>query len=120
MLFSVVLLFVSLGSHAQKNVIKVDPLGLLFNTAQLSYERVIGEKSSLELSLNFNKVTGSLSTLSNDTEVNTLGFEGKYKFYFSSVQMAPKGWYVAPVANYSSSTLKVVKVVKSRNLERVS
>ena len=32
--------------------------------------------------------------------------EAKYKFYLSSVSNAPRGWYVAPVINYYSTTLE--------------
>ena len=92
--------------QAQKNVAKVDLLGFLFDNVQFSYERVVNEKSAFELSLSYKKVTGSLATLSNDTDVNTIGGEAKYKFYLSSVSNAPRGWYVAPVINYYSTTLE--------------
>jgi len=105
-LIAVVTIFSISSIQAQKNVVKADLLGLLFNRTQVSYERVLNEKSSIELSLNYRKVTGSLATLSEETEVNSFGVEGKYKFYLSSASSAPRSWYVAPVVNYSSTTLE--------------
>tara|TARA_B110000967_G_scaffold193895_1_gene221888 strand:- start:1455 stop:1886 length:432 start_codon:yes stop_codon:yes gene_type:complete len=105
-LIAVVTIFSISSIQAQKNVVKVDLLGFLFNNVQVSYERVVGEKSAFELSLSYKKVTGSLATLSEDTDVNTIGGEGKYKFYLSSASSAPRAWYVAPVVNYSSTTLE--------------
>ncbi|MDG2498555.1 MAG: DUF3575 domain-containing protein [Flavobacteriaceae bacterium] len=92
--------------QAQKNVVKVDLLGVLLENTQLSYERVVNENSAFELSLRYQKIKGSLATLSNETEVNAIGVEGKYKFYVSSATAAPKGFYVAPVLNYSSTSFK--------------
>ena len=105
-LIAVVALFATKSIQAQKNVVKVDLLGFLFSNTQVSYERVVNEKSAFELSLSYKKVTGSLATLSEETDVNTVGVEGKYKFYLSSAYAAPRGWYVAPVVNYSSTTLE--------------
>lgn len=80
-LITIFAFFAMSSIQAQKNVAKVDLLGFLFDNVQFSYERVVNEKSAFELSLSYKKVTGSLATLSNDTDVNTIGGEAKYKFY---------------------------------------
>ena len=36
------------------------------------------------------------------SKVTGFGAEGKYKLYFSSSKDAPRGWYGAPVVNFSS------------------
>jgi len=66
--------------QAQKTVVKVDLLWFLFNNVQFSYKRVVNEKSTFELSLSYKRVTGSLATLSEETEVNTIGGEESISF----------------------------------------
>ena len=79
-----VTLFALTSIQAQNNVVKVDLLGVLLENTQLSYERIVNENSAFEISLKYQKIKGSLATLSNETEVNAIGVEGKYKFYVSS------------------------------------
>ena len=71
-LIAVVTIFSISSIQAQKNVVKADLLGLLFNRTQVSYERIVNEKSSIELSLNYRKVIGSLATLSEEMDVKKL------------------------------------------------
>jgi hypothetical protein len=102
--FIAVIALVGLGNvNAQKNVVKVNPLGLVFGSTEIGYERVLSEKSSVELALAY---SSSSVTLGGSTSSDATGFgaEGKYKFYFSSSKDAPKGWYVAPVVTYTSTT----------------
>ena len=77
-------LFALTSIQAQNNVVKVDLLGVLLENTQLSYERVVNENSAFEISLKYQKIKGSLATLSNETEVNAIGVDGKYMFYVSS------------------------------------
>ena len=90
-------------ANAQKNVFKVNPLGLAFGSLDVSYERVLSEKSSVELGITYSSfdVTGGSTKVS----TNGYGVEGKYKFYFSSDKDAPKGWYGAPFVAYSVSSV---------------
>ncbi len=87
---------------AQENVVKVNPLGLLFGSAQFGYERALNESSAVELSLAYSSVS---ATVGSDSDANATGFgaEGKYKFYFSSNKDAVRGWYGAPVVTYAST-----------------
>ena len=98
-----VLVFAGMSNiKAQENVIKVNPLGLLFGSAQLGYETALNEKSAVELSLAYSSVK---ATVGSDSDAKATGFggEGKYKFYFSSNYDAVRGWYAAPVATYAST-----------------
>lgn len=87
--------------QAQKNVIKANPLGLLFGSAQFGYERAIGSKQSLELSAAFSSVKVTVG----GSESKNLGYgaEAKYKLYFSSSKQAPRGWYGSPFVSFSST-----------------
>lgn len=91
-------------AYAQKNVIKANPIGLAFGVADLSYERVISEKGSFEIGLSYAgaKVTAGSEVIN----TSAIGGEGKYKFYFSSENDAPRGWYAAPFVSYSTSSAK--------------
>jgi hypothetical protein len=55
-------LTISFGANAQKNVIKVNPFGLLFGTIPLQYERVLGPKSSVGADVSFMSYSASLGT----------------------------------------------------------
>lgn len=93
--------------NAQENVVKVNPLGLLFGSAELSYERVLGDKSSVEIAVAYTTVNATFSnSLGQEDKISGIGAEGKYKLYFSSVNDAPRGWYGPPVVTYSSITGK--------------
>ena len=93
----------SFNVNAQENVVKVNPLGLIFGSAELSYERALNDKSSVELAVAYSR---SDVTFGFGDEVKATGFgaEGKYKLYFSSSKEAPRGWYAAPVLTYASAS----------------
>lgn len=95
------IVFGYMGVNAQQNVVKVNPLGLIFGSAELGYERVLTENSSVELSLAYSRSDVGFST--GDEKATGIGVEGKYKFYFSSSKNAPRGFYAAPVLTYASS-----------------
>lgn len=88
--------------NAQENVVKVNPLGLAFGVSQLSYERALDSNSAAELSLAYTSLNASFG--STEAKVSGFGGEIKYKFYFSSSNDAPRGWYAAPLVNYSSAS----------------
>ena len=101
LLLAVILVLGLSNLKAQENVIKINPLGLAFGSAQFSYERVLGDKSAVELSLAYTSLNANFSG-GDEAKINGFGAEGKYKFYFSSEKVAPRGWYGAPVVSYSS------------------
>lgn len=86
--------------NAQENVLKAN-LGLFFGSNQFSYERVLNEKSALEFSLTYTSLDAIFSDRG-EAKVTGIGGEVKYKFYISSPNDAPRGWYAAPIVSYSS------------------
>jgi len=88
--------------NAQKNVVKVNPVGLIFGSAQLGYERVLTDKSAIEISASYTRLDVTFDNSTSQTDINGFGAEGKYKLYFSSSKDAPRGWYAAPLVNYSN------------------
>lgn len=103
LLTAIVVMFALSNVKAQENVIKANPIGLAFGAAQFSYERALNEKSAFELSLAYSSVKANFnSSVGDDTKINGIGAEGKYKLYFSSSNDAPRGWYAAPVIGFSS------------------
>jgi len=90
--------------NAQKNVIKINPVGLAFGAAQLSYEYALNDKNALEISMAYSSAKVSFDA--DEVKANGFGAEGKYKIYFSTTKVAPRGWYAAPVLTYSSASAK--------------
>lgn len=88
------------GTFAQNQVIKANPLGLLFGFATVSYERAINEKSTFQINGNY----GSISFLG--VGYTQAGAGADYKFYLlSKKQPAPRGFYVAPGIAFSKITV---------------
>ena len=93
----ITLFAISMGSYAQKSVIKFNPVSLIFGVGKVTYENVLDEGSSLELSLTYSSL--DLGELFG--KATGLGGQGKYKIYFANE--APDGWYVAPAVSYSAT-----------------
>jgi len=92
-------LFVCIGliSRAQdekQNIIKLNPVGLLFGGAQLGYERALGEKTSVVVAPTF----GFFKT--GGFKYTTYGLGAELRLYLSSEKAAPTGFYVSPGAAY--------------------
>ncbi|MBS1510983.1 MAG: DUF3575 domain-containing protein [Bacteroidetes bacterium] len=85
-----------------KNVVKLNPLGLLFGSANASYERALNEKSSVQVDAAF----GALSV--GGVKYTNLGGAVEYKYYLSKSAEAPKGFYVAPGAGFYSLKVKTI------------
>jgi hypothetical protein len=106
-LFAVI--FLSATGFAQKkssslerqNVIKVNPLGIIFGIAGVSYERVIDSKSSVQFDANF----GGLSVSGN--KYTNLGAGINYRRFFGASSEAPKGIYISPGIGVLNSKVKV-------------
>jgi hypothetical protein len=98
----------SMGIFAQKstsatepvNVIKVNPLGLLFGSANISFERAVSEKSAVQVNATF----GGLSI--GGVKYTNFGGGLDYKYYVSSTKAAPQGFYVSPGAGFYSVKVK--------------
>jgi hypothetical protein len=83
-----------------KNVVKVNPLGLLFGSANVSLEHVLSEKSAVQGNLQF----GSLTV--GTVKYTSVGAGVDYKFYLSNTKEAPKGFYAAPGVGFYSTSIK--------------
>ncbi len=86
---------------APKNVVKINPLGVLFGSANLAYERALTEKSSFLIapSFGFFKLSGA--------KYSSFGLGAEYRFYLSKTKTAPAGLFVAPGAGYTGGSVKV-------------
>ncbi len=101
---SIAMVAMGFTANAQQNVIKVNPLGLAFGSADISYERAISEKGAFEIGVSYASADVGLGTESITS--SAIGGEGKYKFYFSSDKDAPRGWYAAPFVSYSQASVE--------------
>jgi hypothetical protein len=89
-------------SHAQdgkKNIIKVNLLSPIVRTGSFFYERVITDKSSLQLGLLY---TGYSTE---GTKLRGFGITPEYRFYLSQSKQAPQGFFVAPFLRYENLEL---------------
>jgi hypothetical protein len=82
------------------NVIKVNPLGIIFGIAGVSYERALDSKSSAQFDINF----GGLSVSGN--KYTNLGAGVNYRRYFGSTAEAPKGFYIMPGIGFLNTKIK--------------
>lgn len=89
------------GDGGKQNVVKVNPLGILFGVASVGYERVLDAKSSVQ----FNAYFGGLSVAGN--KYTNLGAGVDYRRYFGSSSEAPKGFYVSPGVGVLNTKVKV-------------
>ncbi|WP_420601028.1 DUF3575 domain-containing protein [Flagellimonas sp.] len=97
-LMAIVLFVTGFTVKAQENVIKANPLALLFGTMEIGYERVINQKQSFQVDLGYTSFT------SGNLKYTGFGIGAQYRFYVQADKNAPEGWFLAPVANYSSSS----------------
>lgn len=88
------------GQNDVKNVIKVNPLGLLFGTTSLSYERVLSPKSAFQVNANY----GNIKILG--VSISNVGVGADYRLYFSKTKEAPRGFYFAPGIAYSNVSVE--------------
>lgn len=79
------------------NAIKVNPLGLLFGTANATYELKVGEKSSVGINLLYSsfKFAG--------IKYSSVGGGAEYRYYFSEDPL--EGWYLGAAAGYQVGKL---------------
>lgn len=103
LIFSASILLFSTAIFAQSevkpNVIKLNPLGALFGSANLGFEHALNENSSVVILPSFGMLKSS------GFKYTTYGIGAEYRFYFK--ETAPKGTYVAPGASAQFGTAKV-------------
>jgi Protein of unknown function (DUF3575) len=88
------------AENDRKNVVKVNPLGLIFGAASISYERAISEKNSIVIAPTFGafKLGGF--------KYSSFGLSGEYRFYLSKGKTAPEGLYAAPGLGFNTGKVK--------------
>lgn len=84
-----------------QNIIKVNPLGLLFGSATIGYERALGEKSSILILPSYGKLKLE------GFKYSQVGIGAEYRFYLSSSKSAPNGIYAAPGISYYSGKVTI-------------
>jgi hypothetical protein len=106
-ILSAAILAVSFGAFAQKksssefkNVVKINPLGLLLRSANVAYEHVLSEKSSVQGNVQFGAFTIGTTKYSN------IGASVDYKFYLSNTKEAPAGFYASPGIGFFNTRVK--------------
>ena len=94
--------------NAQENVVKFNPLAIIFGSFQVSYERVVSDNSSLQLDLGFT----SFKYTSGFSEVKYTGFGAgaQYRFYLGSSNEPPVGFFAGPIASFSTASSDDFKV----------
>ena len=95
-----ILAFSSTKAQDEKNVIKINPIGLILGSANIGYERAIGQKSSIMIAPSY----GYISSSGEKYTVYGLGLE--YRFYLSGSKYAPHGWYVGPGLEFAGGSAK--------------
>ena len=83
----------------KKNVVKINPFGLFFGNASLSYERALNDKNSVVISPTF----GDLKV--DNYKYSSFGLGAEYRFY--TREEAPEGFYLSPGVGFSSGKVKL-------------
>mgnify|MGYP000689851620 CR=1 FL=1 len=108
------IVFISSISYAQKeinNVVKVNPLALLIKYYSFSYERVLSEKTSGQVDLGILDISGG-DIKKEDGQVSIAGYRLgiHYRYFVTHAKKAtPRGFYVAPYADYGNVKISVSK-----------
>lgn len=88
-----VAVFSFVGATAQEQVIKANPLAILGGSDLVSYERKLGDKSSIVIG------AGIGGFKIGEAKYSSVGGELQYRYYFDE---ALKGWYAGGQAGYIS------------------
>ncbi|HXR85259.1 MAG TPA: DUF3575 domain-containing protein [Hanamia sp.] len=89
------------------NVIKVNPLGALFGSGTVSYERAFHHKNSISIGPSFGIFTYD------HFRYTTYGLSAEYRYYFTG--FAPRGTYAAVGGNADFGTTKFIDYEGSFN-----
>lgn len=92
-------LVISGTTFAQRNVVKINPLGLAFGSTELGYEGVTSNNLTYEISIAYVSDKQDLNGVK-DVKSSGIGVEGKLKFYLLKSKEAPRGLYAAPVITF--------------------
>jgi hypothetical protein len=90
-IFILFLFYVFNSLQAQKNAVKVNPLGLAFGAVNGGYEFAVGDNQTVTISGVYYDFSG----------IYGFGVGAEQRFYFSSKE-AFKGWHAGPSIGYAS------------------
>lgn len=102
-ILALLLFFVASSSSvfAQKTVVKVNPLGLVFGQISLGIEHAITDKHAAALFVHRNSFKYGSVTNYGRLEVKGFGFTPEYRFYiWSPTESAPNGFYASPYMRF--------------------
>src|SRR5688500_11819499 len=88
------------AQDAPTNVVKLNPLGLIFGSANVAYEKALNEKSSFLIAPQFGgfKLGG--------VKYSSFGLGAEYRLYLSNSKSAPEGFYAGPGLAFTSGKVK--------------
>jgi len=87
----------ALSANAQKqNVFKVNLFSPIVKSGSFFYERAINAKSSVQMGVGFT------SYKKDDIKLSGIFLTPEYRFYLSSTNEAPSGFYVGPYLRYQN------------------
>lgn len=84
----------SLAAHAQHSVVKINPLSLVIATGNVSFERAVGNKTSLQLGAYYGSLTYE------NVRYTGLGLTPELRIY--PFREALRGIFVGPYARFSN------------------
>jgi len=81
-----------------QSIIKTNPIGLMFGSINLTYERALSQSTSFQIGGNFfNKILG--------IPVSGIGVNVGYRYYITNAtKPSPEGFYIGPALSYNSLT----------------
>jgi hypothetical protein len=90
-----------LAQTEKKNLIKANLLSPIVRTGSFFYERVVAEKSSIQLGFYYTgfQIAG--------TRFRGFGITPEYRHYLSASQQAPTGFYIGPFLRYQNLDVSV-------------
>jgi hypothetical protein len=88
------------AQNAPTNVVKVNPLGFVFGSANVAYEKALTPKTSFVIAPSFGafKLGGF--------KYSSYGLGAEYRFYLSKTSAAPEGFYAAPGVGFTAGRVK--------------
>ncbi len=101
-LASLLIIGFAYAANAQRNVIKTNPIGMLFGYFPIGLEHTFDEHSSMDIGLRFTWQDASLNGVGK-TFFGVGGYAA-YRYYFGTSDPAPRGFYLSPLVSYNYST----------------
>ncbi|WP_081910710.1 DUF3575 domain-containing protein [Hymenobacter sp. APR13] len=96
-------------AQAQTNVVKIDIIQPIVNTAALSFEHKLSETSSFQLGVSVTanyREDGGFNYYSEGRKTSGFGIMPEYRFYLSEKHPAMEGFYVAPFLRFQHLSQK--------------